>query len=227
MAQLQGQISAELADTLLDHMLGTAEYAKPETVYLALYEDDPTDLDVGTELSVEGYARQAVAFSAASGGIATNTGDIEFGRFAAAVSVSHWGLRDAETDGMLLWRGPLVDDATLGAADTRFDITKTGSLVTYTYDGTGTDPAITETNPLPGDVVVIASSNFAPANTGRFTVVTSGTNYFTVENADGIAEADVTVGAGGAITRLTPVVVDLPSKSKLIIEAGDMSIRLD
>ncbi len=227
MAQLQGQISAYLEDKLLDHILGTASYTMPTDVYLALYEDDPTDADTGTEVTAGGYARQVATFAAASGGAAVTDADVEFGRFTEGVTVTHWGARDADVAGNLLLRGPLVDDSTLGAADSQFDVTKSGNLVTYTWDGTGTDPAITATNPKPGDVVLVDGDNFSAANNGRFTVVTAGVNYFTVENEDGVAEDNKTLGATGSITRLTPVSLSLPNKSKLTIEAGDMTVRLD
>lgn len=86
------------------------------------------------------------------------------------------------------------------SSTTRFDITNpSGSTFRYTYDGTGTDPNISATNPETSDVVVINGENFTAANNGTFTVTGSGTNYFEVTNASGVAENDKTLGSTGYI----------------------------
>jgi len=89
----------------------------------------------------------------------------------------------------------LVKDGT--SSTTRFDITNTtGTTYRYTFDGTGTDPAYSATNPNVGDTVVIAGQNFNAANNGTFLVTASGTNYFEITNASGVAENDKTIGTG-------------------------------
>jgi len=92
-------LSDYLENKLLDHALGTAAYTMP-TVYVALYTSDPTDADTGTEVSGGGYARQTVTFNAASGGSASNAGDITFPQATADWgTITHIGLRDAATGG--------------------------------------------------------------------------------------------------------------------------------
>lgn len=89
----------------------------------------------------------------------------------------------------------LVKDGT--STDTQFDITNpSGTTFRYTYDGTGSDPGYTSTNPAVGDTVVIAGQNFTAGNNGTFLVTASGTNYFEVDNASGVAENNKTIGTG-------------------------------
>ena len=98
-----------LENELLDHTLGTASYTAPGTVYLALFTTDPTDAGTGTELSGDGYSRQAVTFGAASGGSASNSTEETFtasgGNWG---TISHFGLFDAATSGNLLYHGALT-----------------------------------------------------------------------------------------------------------------------
>lgn len=87
---------------------------------------------------------------------------------------------------------------TYGDSTSRFDITNTsGTTYRYTWDGTGTDPAITATKFVTGKNVVFFSPNFTAANNGTFAITGSGANYVEVTNASGVAEADKTLGTGG------------------------------
>jgi len=84
-----------------------------------------------------------------------------------------------------------------GDSTTQFDITLTGGTTyRYTYDGTGTDPAITATSIPTGAKLIIAGQNFTAANNGTFTVTGSGANYFEVTNASGVVESNKTLGNG-------------------------------
>lgn len=99
---------------LLDHLLGTGAFTSPSTVYLALFTSDPTDAGSGTEVSGSGYARQACAFGAASGGTASNTAEETFtasgGNFG---TITHVGIFDAATSGNLLLHGALATSRTV------------------------------------------------------------------------------------------------------------------
>lgn len=88
----------------------------------------------------------------------------------------------------------------IGASDTQFDITNTsGDTHRYTYDGVGTDPGITSSNPATGEYVYIEGTNLNSANEGLFKVTGSDTNYFEVENANGVVENNVTIGSGSIV----------------------------
>jgi hypothetical protein len=85
----------------------------------------------------------------------------------------------------------------LGDSTTRFDVINiAGTTFRYTYDGTGTDPVITSSSVPTGAVIQIYGANFAAGNKGMFTVTGSGTNYFEITNASGVAENDKTLGTG-------------------------------
>lgn len=90
---------------LLDHILRNAAYASPTTVYIALYTDNPTDADVGTECAGATYARLAVAFNAPVDGadgskVCKNTAQIEFLEATDAWgTISHFAIRDKIDEG--------------------------------------------------------------------------------------------------------------------------------
>ena len=97
----------------------------------------------------------------------------------------------ADTNGIRVYTS-----ADLGDSTTQFDITNpAGDTHRYTYDGTGTDPAIT-TNIFISDVVHITGSNLAAANQGSFIVTAVDTDYFEVTNASGSVESNKTLGTG-------------------------------
>lgn len=84
-----------------------------------------------------------------------------------------------------------------GDSTTQFDITNTsGTTYRYTYDGNGTDPSISSSNPTVGSGLNIQAQNFSAGNKGSFVVTASGTNYFEVTNANGVAETNKTIGNG-------------------------------
>jgi len=112
-------LSNYLENELLDHCLGTGTFTMPSQLYVALYTSAPTDAGGGTEVSGGSYARQAVDFSAASGGSASPTADVEF-----PTATANWGtivavgLFDAATNGNLLWHKTLASSKAVGSGDT-------------------------------------------------------------------------------------------------------------
>lgn len=100
------------------------------SVYLALYTDDPTDADIGTEVSGGSYARVLI-YDNASGspdftlaaidGIGykvENDDDVTFPTATASWgTVTHFGLRDAASAGNLLMHGALDHSKTVGTGD--------------------------------------------------------------------------------------------------------------
>ena len=54
------ELSNYLEQKLLDHIYNEVAYSVPTTIYVALYTDDPTDADVGTEVTGGSYARVLV-----------------------------------------------------------------------------------------------------------------------------------------------------------------------
>lgn len=94
-----------------------------------------------------------------------------------------------------------------GSVTTRFDITNpSGTTFRYTWDSTGTDPNINTTTFAVGKVVSISSSQISYANNGTFIITGSGTNYFEVTNASGVAEVDKIINTNGFVNTTDSVV---------------------
>lgn len=106
---------------LLDWLMTSGSATRPTAWYVALYTAAPSDSGGGTEVSGNGYSRQAVTFDAAStpGGTTSNTGAVTFTAAGGSWgSISHIGLHDASTSGNLLWHGAMTAAKTIADGDT-------------------------------------------------------------------------------------------------------------
>lgn len=99
-----------LEDKILDHVLRNTAYTSPTTVYVALYTADPSDAGGGTEVSGGSYARESVAFDAASGGVTQNTSLITYTTATASWgTITAFGIFDLGSAGNLLYWGQITD----------------------------------------------------------------------------------------------------------------------
>jgi hypothetical protein len=111
-------MSDYLENEILDHILGTGAYTMPTTVYVGLSTGSFNDDNSGTELSGSGYARQSIAFGAASSGTASNSGAVDFPAATGSWgTVSHFGIFDASTGGNLLIHGALTASKAVATGD--------------------------------------------------------------------------------------------------------------
>lgn len=113
-------LSDYMEKLLLDWSMTTGSATRPTAWFLALYTAAPSDAGGGTEVSGGGYARQAIAFDAAStpGGTTSNSAAVEFEASGAAFgTVTHIGIFDASTSGNLLWHGEMTVSRTIGDGD--------------------------------------------------------------------------------------------------------------
>jgi hypothetical protein len=111
-------MSDYLENEILDHILRNAAYTPASTVYIGLSTGSFADGNSGTELSGSAYARQSIAFDAASGGTTDNTSAIDFPTATGSWgAVSHWGLFDAATSGNLLIHGAFSASKTVASGD--------------------------------------------------------------------------------------------------------------
>ncbi len=95
---------------------------------------------------------------------------------------------------------------TIGDTTTQFDITNpAGTTFRYTFDGTGTNPAITAITVPIGTYVYVNAQNFAAGNKGIFVVTGVGADYFEVTNAAGVVESNKTIGTGAIYVKFTKV----------------------
>lgn len=106
---------------LLDWLMTDGSATRPTAWYVGLFTAAPDDTGGGTEVSGNGYAREAATFSAAStpGGATSNTGAVTFTAAGGSWgTITHLGIFDASTSGNLLWHGGLTASKTVGDGDT-------------------------------------------------------------------------------------------------------------
>lgn len=127
------QASDYLENQLIDHLFRGATFAKPTTIYFALYTAAPSDSGGGTEVSGGSYARVAITpsntnfnatqggTSGASSGASGNTTNAVAITFPAPTAswgtVTHYGVFDASSGGNLLIWGALNTSKTINNGD--------------------------------------------------------------------------------------------------------------
>jgi hypothetical protein len=107
-------------NTILDHFLGTTNFNGPIQLYVALMTGGTTsDSVTGTEVSGGGYAREAVNFGAASGGVATNSDAPTWTATGANYgTVTHINLYTASSGGTRLFWSALNASRVVNDGDT-------------------------------------------------------------------------------------------------------------
>ena len=106
---------------LLDWLMTTGSATRPTSWYVGLFTAAPSDSGGGTEVSGNGYAREAVTFAAASspGGTTSNTGNVSFtasgGNWG---TITHIGIFNASSSGNLLWHGAMTASKIVNDGDT-------------------------------------------------------------------------------------------------------------
>lgn len=112
-----------LENEVLDHVLGKGlrDFTSPANLYISLYTTNPDEDDSGTEVSGTNYTRTAVTFNAASGGSATNNGDVTWSAAGAGGwgTITHIGIHDASSAGTgnLLFYGALTASKSVDEGD--------------------------------------------------------------------------------------------------------------
>ena len=118
---MAGQFSNALQTSLLNAAFRNTAYAAPVSAYLVLFSTAPTASTPGTELSVSGYSRQAVAFGvpgvSGSGEQIANTAAITLTAGAAWPAVVGVGYYDAATGGNYMAFDATVTSFTLASGD--------------------------------------------------------------------------------------------------------------
>jgi hypothetical protein len=95
----------------------TGSPTRPTAWYVALFTDDPTDADTGTEVSGGSYARTVVTFTV-SGDTASNSGAVEFPEATGSWgTITHIGIYDASTSGNLIARAALSASKAIASGD--------------------------------------------------------------------------------------------------------------
>lgn len=107
---MASELSNYLANEILDWLKGTDMPAAPTSVYVALFNGDPTAAGTGgTEVTatIRPAGRVAVTFGAIAARQITNSADVDFGTADASANVTHAALFDAASAGNMLAFSPL------------------------------------------------------------------------------------------------------------------------
>ena len=104
------QASNYLEEAILNYFFRNQAVPQPTAVYLALYINDPTDADTGTEISGGGYSRKQITFGAPTQigdkAVMSNNAKVEFDIATTDWGVvSHWAVRTASGGGYMLCKG--------------------------------------------------------------------------------------------------------------------------
>jgi hypothetical protein len=111
-----GQLTNFSEKKILDHLLKTASYSPPATVYLGLSTANPTHDGSGwADPTYTGYARKAITFAAAGSRAIAQTGAVTFDKCTGGSStVGWWGVWDQlASGGNLLAYGALSVSKTI------------------------------------------------------------------------------------------------------------------
>jgi hypothetical protein len=122
-----------LENQLVDHLFRGATFAKPSSLFFALFTAAPSDSGGGTEVTGGSYARVSITpsntnfnatqggtsgVSSGSGGNTTNAVAITFPAPSASWgTVTHYGVFDASSGGNLLVWGALNTPKTINNGD--------------------------------------------------------------------------------------------------------------
>ena len=114
------EMSDYLEGQILAWFRGTNMPVAP-SLFVALYTDNPTDANTGTEVTttIRAAGRPAVTFGAPSGNTIANSGIVDFGNAAGAPGgpVTHFAIFDAAAAGNMLMHSPLDASKTINASD--------------------------------------------------------------------------------------------------------------
>lgn len=110
-------LSNEFETRILQWALTNGSPTRPTAWYIGLYTSDPGETGAGTEVSGNGYTREAVTFTV-SGNTASNNADIEFPAATGSWgTVTHLAVLDASTVGSIIAYGALTASKAIGTGD--------------------------------------------------------------------------------------------------------------
>jgi hypothetical protein len=102
--------STYLANAVLAWVKGTAMPTAPTTVYVALFNGDPTDAGTGgTEVTttIRAAGRVAVTYGTVASKSMSNSAAVNFGNAASGATITHFAVFDAASAGNMLGSNPL------------------------------------------------------------------------------------------------------------------------
>ena len=211
---MAGRLTNFTEKKILDHLLKTASYSPPATVYLGLSTADPLHDGSGwVTPTYTGYARKAITFAAAGSRAIAQTGAVTFDPCTVGSStVGWWGLWDQASGGHLLAYGTLsvskiiVPPNTPSVASGQATVSFSAGVVFTALANSILDWLFRAQTLAQPTHVKIALSTTTPADAGTGITEPSGNNYSQVNfdtwnAATGNPEAATN---NGVITMPTP-----------------------
>jgi hypothetical protein len=117
---MASELSNYLADEILDWFKGADMPTAPTTVYVALFDGDPTAAGTsGTEVTtdIRAAGRLAITWGSITGRAISNSANIDFGTSAGDADVTHAAIFDAATGGNMLCYTALDNARTIVTGD--------------------------------------------------------------------------------------------------------------
>lgn len=205
-------LSNFLENEILDHILGTGSYTMP-TVYGSLHSGAPGETGAN-ELTGGSYARQLIAFGAASGGAASNSAIEEWDLTGVTSgNVLFVGLWDAVTTGNYLWTVPLG-----GAAYTFTALASSDVITSYGHALVNDNRVIVDADP--GSALPTGLSE----DTVYFVVGVSG-NTFQLSTTQGGGAINLTADGEGIAFFVDAKAFN--NGDTFRIAAGDLDLTID
>jgi hypothetical protein len=171
---------------ILDHLLKTASYSPPATVYLGLSTADPTHDGSGYAApTYTGYARKAITFAAAGSRAIVQTGAVNFDPCTVGSAlVTHWGIWDQlaaggnlQAYGALSVSKGIVVGNTPSVASGQVSVSFQAGVIFTAFGDTVFDWLFRAQALSQPTHVKIALSTSTPADAGTGITEPSGNNY--------------------------------------------------
>jgi hypothetical protein len=202
-------VSDYLEDAWLDTLRNVSfAVASP---YVSLHDGYPADTGAN-EIVGGSYARQAVTFNAASGGLMDNSGALNFTNMPS-VTIYGVGVWDAASAGNALYTGML------GGARDAFTAADTGDVFTAPAHGLSDNDRVVLEAGFGGSLPTGVSEGTI------YHVVSGTTDTFQVSTSQGGAAVVLTADGNGEVIFVDEKVVGAGSTFQ--IAAGDLDLRLD
>jgi hypothetical protein len=212
-----GSFTDYLENEILDHLFENGAYTPTSTVEVALWVGDPTDTGAGgTEAAYTNYARQTIAFDAASSRLINQTSQIDFPQSGATgeTGITHYAIFEASAGNMLA-HGSLsasvdvVEGNTPSIAAGQIDISfGTNNMSDYLANKILDFVFRNQALSAPTISLAFTTSTLAVTDT-----TLSGKEVANSNNYSRKTFADWTTASGGALSNNTDIVFATPSGS--------------
>ena len=217
-----GSLSDFAENELLDHVFN-GSYTPPSTVYLGLSTADPLDDKSGlAEPSGNGYARQAIAFSAASARAIIQNGAVNYGQATGAWgTITQWGLFDALTNGNMLAHGQLSTSKVVNTGNTPSVATievqvsiNAGAVSNYLANKLLDFMFRNQAFAQPATYIALCTASVSDSDTGSTITEPAGGSYARKQvNPNGGSSPTWDLASGGALDNTHDIVIGPPTGS--------------